>query len=412
MAIRTFSWPGVSINSAGLATEANQLLMIQELEDINAELDSQTTGLAQELTLQSAVTELQAVNSELDAQTLILTDIETNTAALASDLAAVEQNTLDTVTELQTLNAVDYATETTLQAANTNLADIELKVLTDSQLRASPVPVSGPLTDVELRATAVPVSGPLTDTELRATPIDVLGPLTDVELRATPVPVSGTVAVSNPGLTDTELRASAVPVSMASAPLPTGAATESTLNDVKTNTFAVAGTVNANGVGAVTDLIIVGGVSGGNAYQMAVSATGEVSVESNQLPAALGSTTSANSLPVVVASDQVLNSKQSGKAIANSPVRNDYSSVNVTTAAYVQLVASLTSATTEIEIFDSSGQTLVLAVGAAASEVDQIFVFPGGQGRTPLAIAAGSRVSIKAVSATASVGEISINFYS
>jgi len=46
--------------------------------------------------------------------------------------------------------------------------------------------------------------------------------LTDAELRASPVPVSGP-------LTDAELRASAVPVSLGSVPLPTGAATEATL---------------------------------------------------------------------------------------------------------------------------------------------------------------------------------------
>jgi hypothetical protein len=95
--------------------------------------------------------------------------------------------------------------------------------LTDAELRAAAVPVSGPLTDTELRATAVPVSGPLTDTELRATAVPVSGPLTDTQLRATAVPVSGP-------LTDTQLRATAVPVSAASLPLPTGAATETTLN--------------------------------------------------------------------------------------------------------------------------------------------------------------------------------------
>jgi hypothetical protein len=123
--------------------------------------------------------------------------------------------------------------------------------LTDAQLRASPVPVSGPLTDIELRATPVPISGtvtantglsqPLTDSQLRASAVLVSGPLTDVELRATPVPISGTVT-ANTGLsqplTDAQLRASAVPVdgsgvtqpiSAASLPLPTGAATESSL---------------------------------------------------------------------------------------------------------------------------------------------------------------------------------------
>lgn len=74
--------------------------------------------------------------------------------------------------------------------------------LTDVELRASPVPVSGPLTDAQLRAIPVPVSGTVTAT----------GPLTDTQLRATPVPVSGTVTATGP-LTDTQLRASAVPVS-------------------------------------------------------------------------------------------------------------------------------------------------------------------------------------------------------
>jgi hypothetical protein len=53
------------------------------------------------------------------------------------------------------------------------------------------VAVSGPLTDTQLRATAVPVSG----TFYQATQ-PVSGPLTDAELRASAVPVSGTVGVS------------------------------------------------------------------------------------------------------------------------------------------------------------------------------------------------------------------------
>lgn len=54
-------------------------------------------------------------------------------------------------------------------------------------------------------------------------PIAVTGPLTDTQLRAVPVPVSGTVSTG--GLTDAELRASPVPVTQSSQPLPTGAAT-------------------------------------------------------------------------------------------------------------------------------------------------------------------------------------------
>lgn len=62
--------------------------------------------------------------------------------------------------------------------------------------------VVGPLTDAELRAVPVPVSGNvstggLTDTQLRASSVPVSGPLTDVQLRATPVPISGSVSIGS-----------------------------------------------------------------------------------------------------------------------------------------------------------------------------------------------------------------------
>lgn len=54
---------------------------------------------------------------------------------------------------------------------------------------------------------------PVTGTFFQATQ-PVSGPLTDAELRATPVPISGTVTATTGGLTDAQLRASAVPVSL------------------------------------------------------------------------------------------------------------------------------------------------------------------------------------------------------
>jgi hypothetical protein len=91
-------------------------------------------------------------------------------------------------------------------------------------------------------------------------------------------------------------------------------------------------------------------------------------------------------------------------------VRNDYSSVNVTTAAYTQLVASTADTVNELFIFDSSGQTLFLAVGGAGSEVNKAYIVPGGNGILDLNIPSGSRVSVKAVSANATAGELSITF--
>lgn len=129
------------------------------------------------------------------------------------------------------------------------------------------------------------------------------------------------------------------------------------------------------------------------------------------LPAALGQTTMSASLPVTLASDQTELPASKGRAQANVPARNVYSSTNVTTTAFVQLVASTASATSLIEVFDSSGQTMALATGAAGSEVIQCYIFPGGQGQIPISIAAGTRVSIEAVSANATTGEIDINFW-
>ena len=86
-------------------------------------------------------------------------------------------------------------TDTQLRAAPVPVSGTQTDALTDMQLRAAPVPVSGTqtdaLTDMQLRAAPVPVSGPLTDTQLRAAPVPVSGPLTDTQLRAAPVPVSG-----------------------------------------------------------------------------------------------------------------------------------------------------------------------------------------------------------------------------
>jgi len=98
-----------------------------------------------------------------------------------------------------------------------------------------------------------------------------------------------------------------------------------------------------------------------------------------------------------------------GTASANSPVYNDYSSTSISTSAYTQLVASTSNAINSIHIFDSSGQAMILAIGAVSSEVDTLYVPPGGDTYS-LHIAAGSRISYKAKTATASSGFLLMSF--
>lgn len=106
--------------------------------------------------------------------------------------------------------------------------------LTDAELRASPVPVSGPLTNVELRASAVPVSaaslplpsGAATETTLLSVDAEL------VTLNTVDFATETTLASLNSKVTIVDTS----DVTVSSSVLPTGAATEVTLASVDTNT--------------------------------------------------------------------------------------------------------------------------------------------------------------------------------
>lgn len=101
------------------------------------------------------------------------------------------------------------------------------------------------------------------------------------------------------------------------------------------------------------------------------------------------------------------------RTLANAPYTRAYSTSNlVASPTWTQIVASTTAKSTKIEIFDSSGEFLELAVGGAGSEITQLVIFPGGNGPVELLIPINSRVSLRPLAASAiSVGNIAINFY-
>jgi hypothetical protein len=115
----------------------------------------------------------------------------------------------------------------------------------------------------------------------------------------------------------------------------------------------------------------------------------------------IAAVTTDNELQVKVTSKTALTK-------VGSPVYNDYTSTAVTTAAYTQLIASTASEIKRINIFDSSGETMIIATGAAGFEIDHFFVFPGGIDEE-VAIPAGTRISIKAKTANATVGYFAMN---
>lgn len=121
-------------------------------------------------------------------------------------------------------------------------------------------------------------------------------------------------------------------------------------------------------------------------------------------------TRSAQTLRVTVATDDVVpvtvTTKQWGKI---ELITNDHSSTAITTSAYVQLVASTSADINRFHIFDSSGEGLIMATGAAASEVDQFYIPPGGLD-SPLDfyVASGTRLSVKALTGNTSAGDLII----
>lgn len=128
-------------------------------------------------------------------------------------------------------------------------------------------------------------------------------------------------------------------------------------------------------------------------------------------------TVSATDLDIrdlVFASDKVdvsgstLNSKPIGYTTSEF-VRNDYTGTPVTSAAYVELIASTASENQEMELFDSSGYTMKIAFGSAGFEIDQFLDYPGGNGRVLHHVPASTRISIKAVATSATAGELCLN---
>lgn len=149
----------------------------------------------------------------------------------------------------------------------------------------------------------------------------------------------------------------------------------------------------------------IGGTDGVNLRALSVNPSGQLNLNniSGTISLPTGASTSANQ------TNGSQTTKIAGTLQANAPVYNIYSSTNITTAAYVQLVASTSNAINDIHIFDSSGQAMILATGGAGSEVDQVYVQPGGDIYT-LTIPAGTRVAYKALTANATTGYLIMSF--
>lgn len=188
-------------------------------------------------------------------------------------------------------------------------------------------------------------------------------------------------------------------------------ATENTLSDLNNKVVQNFGD-STQGIRTATFIGNENGPADFNHGAVGAQTFRTVSVLSNgSAAAAYGSgAVSSETLRVVLPTDQptvpVLGQGRSKVEL----IRNVHSSVNVTTGAYVQLVASTSAIINKLWCFDSSGSALFIATGAAAAEVDRFYIPPGGLTYPmELNIPAGTRISVKAVDTDATTGQLLIS---
>jgi len=100
-----------------------------------------------------------------------------------------------------------------------------------------------------------------------------------------------------------------------------------------------------------------------------------------------------------------------GIGVPVAQVRKVYSSTPVTTSAWTQLIDATPTTVSTVEVFDSSGKTMALGVGAPGSEVRQFYITPGGNGQVRLLMPYGAALSVIGISGSASTGELIINLF-
>jgi hypothetical protein len=108
----TYIWPGISVNTAGLATAAKQ----DEQTALLTTIENNTDGLEASLT---SIDGKVATAAKQDTGNTSLASIDTK---LSSQATAAKQDSI--ITELTTLNSKDFATETTLAALNAKVTAV------------------------------------------------------------------------------------------------------------------------------------------------------------------------------------------------------------------------------------------------------------------------------------------------
>ncbi len=271
-------------SSTGSASSANQLTEIASL----ASIDSKTPALVG-----------GSVPVNITGTIVASTDVSDRAARLLGvTYGSQGQPTKQT--------AANYNAAAELYAGATAYDARQIRALTSAD-QVTTVPsgtqtVTGPLTDTQLRASAVPVSGAFyqaTQPVSIAASVAVTGPVTDAQLRATPLPISGTVTSTPSG---TQTVAGTVAVSSVAGAVATTSANASQADGHSADIGALADTSSAN-----TLIGLLKAVKAAVQGTLAVSgtfwqATQPISAASLPLPTGAALDTSVNGILVAQAS--------------------------------------------------------------------------------------------------------------
>lgn len=92
-------------------------------------------------------------------------------------------------------------------------------------------------------------------------------------------------------------------------------------------------------------------------------------------------------------------------------LRHNYEDTPVNDSAWSELFEATPDSAQSIFIFDGSGEVMELGTGAPGEEQHLMYINPGGQGFLDVTLFFRTRLVIRAVSASASKGELVLNFF-
>jgi len=195
-----------------------------------------------------------------------------------------------------------------------------------------------------------------------------------------------------------------VPISASALPLPTGAATESTLATIDADTSALAGTV----AGSEVQVDIVASLPAGTNNIGDVDLASPIPAGTNNI----GDVDIASALPAGTNTIGAVDlNRLTTVDFLDTPLLDAGSTAIPASGSYLQVIASTAAAIKKIQIYDTTGEFWGIYTGAAASETLAAVVGPGSNETIEVAIAASERITLSSLTGTAiTSGNVTMNF--